>query len=132
MRLATEAEWEKGARGTDKRPYPWGTATPTPEHANIADRVGRTVDVGSHPKGLSPYGVHDMSGNAWEWCEDWFNPDYYEVSPKENPKGPEVGFNRVMRGGSWRFRDLADTTTRWFDAPFATDDQIGFRCASDF
>ncbi len=101
IRLPTEAEWEKTARGEDGRIFPWGDEI-DPEHVNYSETgLGATSAVGCFPRGVSPYGCEDMSGNVWEWCQDWFDEKYYSKSPKENPMGPDTGSNRVLRGGAW-------------------------------
>ena len=96
--LPTEAQWEHAARGGEGRAYPWGDDEPTDEHANFGRNLGGTTPVGSYRKGATPEGVHDLAGNVWEWCRDWYGP--YPDGEATDPEGPSDGSSRVLRGGS--------------------------------
>ncbi len=133
-RLPTEAEWEYACRAGTKTPYFFGN-----DMSKLQNYAWFDNNSGKKPRPVgqkqpNPWGLHDMYGNVWEWCNDFYQVDYYQESPEENPKGPKTGDTRVVRGGAWKFSaENCRSGYRYNEDPAYSDvcfgyDIYGFRC----
>jgi len=133
-RLPTEAEWEYACRAGSTTPYFFGDSP-----ARLGDYAWFAKNAGGHPRPVgqkqpNPWGLYDICGNVWEWCNDFYKVDYYQQAARENPRGPTAGENKVLRGGAWRFNaESCRSGYRYNENPGYADvcfgyDIYGFRC----